>query len=76
MSARDVYDEIQRTTPLLLAYHKNAMATTNTILAQLPECGEATASPGDHGQCIWLWVAERDSRLRNIPDHNGAVSIA
>jgi hypothetical protein len=77
MSARDVCDEIQRTVPPLLARHKDPMATILTILARLVEYGEATVSAGEHGQRTWLWeVAERDSGLEHMPDHNGTGSIA
>ena len=76
MGARDVCDEIQRTATPLLARHKNPRATINTILARLVEYGEATVSPGDHGQTTWSWVAESDRGLKHIPDNNGRGSIA
>jgi hypothetical protein len=63
MSARDVCDEIQRTEPVLLAHHKDPMATINTILGRLVYYGEATGLPGDRGQRAWLWASERKSRL-------------
>lgn len=62
MGARDVCDEIQRTTPALLANHKHPTASITTILRRLVDYGEAKALPGDDGQCAWLWVAERESR--------------
>lgn len=71
MSARDVCDEIQRTEPVLLAHHKDPMATINTILGRLVYYGEATGLPGDRGQRAWLWAAERKSRSI-APDREGS----
>lgn len=71
MSARDICDEIQRTTPALLGRHKDPMATINTILSRLVDYGEATVLPGDRGQRSWLWAAERKSRS-NSPGGKGS----
>ncbi len=71
MSARDVCDEIERTMPPLLAHHKDPMATINTILARLVEYGEAKVSPGNHGQRVWLWAADREPALEQLPDDKG-----
>jgi hypothetical protein len=68
MSARDVCNEIQRTVPALLACHKDPIATTNTILARLVEYGEARVTPGDHGQRVWLWAAERETGSEHMVD--------
>ena len=65
MSAREVCDEIQRTSPALLARHQDPMATINTILGRLVQYGEATVRPGDRGQRAWVWAAERESRASN-----------
>jgi chorismate mutase len=75
MSVREVCDEIQRTAPPLLASHKDPMATINTILARLVAYGEAKVSPGDHGQRVWLWVAERDPGLDQLSDRKGNGSL-
>lgn len=61
MSAREVCDQIQRSVPLLLARHKEPLATIYTILGRLVEYGEVTALPGDRGQRAWIWAAEQDS---------------
>ncbi len=67
MSAREVCDEIQRSVPVLLARHKEPLATIYTILGRLVEYGEATPLPGDRGQRAWSWVAEHDGEP-NVPD--------
>jgi len=61
MSAREVCDEIQRSVPVLLARHKEPLATIYTILGRLVEYGEVTALPGDRGQRAWMWVVEQGS---------------
>jgi hypothetical protein len=75
MSARDVCDEIKRAVSQLLARHKDPIATINTILARLVEYGEATVSPGDHGQRVWLWVAERETGFERRLDRTRKDSI-
>jgi hypothetical protein len=71
MSARDVRDEIQRTTPGLLAHHKDPMPTIYTILKRLVDYGEATGLPRGRGRRSWLWAAERKSRPI-APDQPGS----
>jgi hypothetical protein len=60
MSAREICDEIQRSVPLLLARHKEPLATIYTILGRLVEYGEVTALPGDRGQRAWIWAVEHN----------------
>jgi hypothetical protein len=58
MSNRDLCDELQKTSPALLAHHKDPLATVNTILNRLVSYGEAVASSGTRGQRVWLWATE------------------
>ena len=57
MTARDVYDQIQETTPLLLAEHKYPMAAVTTILTRLVSYGEAREVTGNRGRRAWQWLA-------------------
>jgi hypothetical protein len=61
MSARDVYDQLQRTVPALLGSHKYPMGTIYTILARLVYYGEAIGIAGDDGQRAWRGTAERQT---------------
>ncbi len=72
MSARDVCDEILRTVPDFLARNKDPMSAVSTILSRLVKYGEATVLRGDHGQRVWLWAAERDSRSSYVPHESGS----
>jgi hypothetical protein len=58
MSARDVFDEIQRTAPALLSHHKDPIATIHTILGRLVYYGEATTLSEGSGKRAWLWATE------------------
>ena len=71
MSAREICDEIQRTIPALLAYHKDPTVTINTILRRLVEYGEATALRGNRGQRVWLWASECSVRSGDAPNVDG-----
>jgi len=57
MTARDVCDQIQETTPLLLAEHKYPMAAVTTILTRLVSYGEAREVTGNRGRRAWQWLA-------------------
>jgi len=72
ISARDVCAEIQRTSPALLANHKDPLATVNTILGRLAEYGEASVMSGEHGLRVWLWVAEYGGGSESPPGGKGS----
>jgi hypothetical protein len=57
MTALDIYDQIQKTMPLLLSGHKYPMAAVSTILARLVSYGEASEVTGDRGRRAWQWLA-------------------
>jgi hypothetical protein len=59
MSAREVCDQIQQSVPVLLARHKDPMATIYTILGRLVEYGEVRVLPGARGQRTWIWAGDR-----------------
>jgi hypothetical protein len=57
LSSREVCEELQRCAPGLLASHKDAKATINTILGRLVDYGEVTLVSRERGQREWLWSA-------------------
>lgn len=58
MSARDICEYFQQRMPLLLARHKDPMASVTTVLNRLVDYGEAQAVFSGQGRRAWLWVAE------------------
>jgi hypothetical protein len=60
LSARDVCDRIQQKFPLVLARHKDRMASVTTVLNRLVAYGEARAVALDNGRRAWEWVAEQN----------------
>jgi hypothetical protein len=58
MSARDICDYFQQKMPLLLARHKDPMASVTTVLNRLVDYGEAEAVFSGSGRRAWRWVAE------------------
>jgi len=58
MSARDICDYFHQKMPLLLARHKDPMASVTTVLNRLVDYGEAQAVFSGSGRRAWVWVAE------------------
>ena len=71
MSARDVCDGIQRTSPALLAHHKYPMATIYTILGRLAYYGEVTGFHGDRGRAAGVHVPGQQRAGRARHQHRG-----
>lgn len=61
ISAREVRDLIQRTTPTVLANHKDPLATVTTVLGRLAEYGEAQSVASAEGRRAWQWSVESPS---------------
>jgi len=61
ISAREVRDLIQRTTPTVLANHKDPLATVTTVLGRLAEYGEAESVVSAEGRRAWQWSVESPS---------------
>jgi chorismate mutase len=61
ISAREVRDLIQRTSPTVLAKHKDPLATVTTVLGRLEEYGEAHSVVSDQGRRAWQWSVESQS---------------
>jgi hypothetical protein len=57
LNARDICDYFQQKMPVMLARHKDPMASVTTVLNRLVEYGEAQAVLAN-GRRAWLWIAE------------------
>ena len=66
LSARDVCDRIQEKAPLMLARHKDPMASVTTVLNRLVAYGEARAVVLDNGRRAWQWVADSESESAEL----------
>jgi hypothetical protein len=60
MSARDICDYFQQKMPVMLARHKDPMASVTTVLNRLVDYGEAQAVVSN-GRRAWRWVAEAEA---------------
>jgi hypothetical protein len=70
LSARGVCDQIQEKMPLMLARHKDPMASVTTVLNRLVAYGEAKAVVLENGRRAWQWVADSDpapARMAVVP---------
>jgi len=61
LSARDVCEKIEEKLPLLLARHREPLASVTTVLNRLASYGEAEAVVVN-GRRAWQWAAERASQ--------------
>ena len=58
LSARDVCNKIEEKVPLLMARHREPLASVTTVLNRLAGYGEAEAVVAN-GRRAWQWAAER-----------------
>ena len=56
LSALDVREQIQQRVPLMIAHHKDSLASVNTVLNRLVEYGEARVVTLKNGRRAWQWV--------------------
>jgi hypothetical protein len=63
LSARAVCGLIQEKMPLMLARHKDPMASVTTVLNRLVAYGEARAVSLENGRRAWQWVADSQTEL-------------
>jgi hypothetical protein len=70
MNARDICDYFQQQMPVLLARHKDPMASVTTVLNRLVEYGEAQAVLSN-GRRAWRWVAETAVETAATSSHSG-----
>jgi hypothetical protein len=59
LSARDVREQIQQKMPLMIAHHKDSLASVTTVLTRLVEYGEARVVTLESGCRAWQWGADR-----------------
>jgi hypothetical protein len=55
LSARDVLEQIQQRMPLMIAHHKDSLASVTVVLNRLVEYGEARAVTLENGRRAWQW---------------------
>jgi hypothetical protein len=58
LTAQDMCDALQQRMPLMLARHKDPLASVTTVLNRLVTYGEAQALTLDEGRRAWRWVSE------------------
>ena len=63
LSAREVCGLIQDKMPLMMARHKDPMASVTTVLNRLVAYGEAKAVVLENGRRAWQWVADSAPEL-------------
>lgn len=63
LSARNVCDSLSQKFPLILARHKDPVASVTTVLNRLVAYGEAQAVTLNNGRRAWRWVADSDTEL-------------
>lgn len=58
MTCQEVYEDLRRRNPNLLANHKDPLASVNTVLNRLATYGEARIVINERGKREWEWSAE------------------
>jgi len=61
LGAREVCGELERHAPLILARHKDPLASVTTVLNRLVEYGEARSLSNDRGRRVWEWISEGEA---------------
>lgn len=61
LGAREVCLELERHAPMILARHKDPLASVTTVLNRLVDYGEARSLSNDRGRRVWEWVSETES---------------
>ena len=61
MNARDICEYFHQKMPVLLARHKDPMASVTTVLNRLVEYGEARTLVRENGRRAWQWVADPEN---------------
>lgn len=66
MGAREVCSELERQAPVILARHKDPLASVTTVLNRLVDYGEARSLSNDRGRRVWEWVSEPEQAASAI----------
>jgi hypothetical protein len=67
LGAREVCEELERRAPVILARHKDPLASVTTVLNRLVDYGEARCLTNDRGRRVWEWVNEDDHTADVLP---------
>jgi hypothetical protein len=67
LGAREVCEELERRAPVILARHKDPLASVTTVLNRLVDYGEARSLTNDRGRRVWEWVSEDDNTADVLP---------
>jgi hypothetical protein len=60
-SARGVEEQIRQRMPLMIAHHKDSLASVTTVLNRLAKSGEARIVTLENGRRAWQWVQTETS---------------
>lgn len=58
LGAREVCGDLERRDPILLARHKDPLASVTTVLNRLVDYGEARSLTNDRGRRVWEWISD------------------
>jgi hypothetical protein len=53
-----VCGDLERRDPILLARHKDPLASVTTVLNRLVDYGEARSLTNDRGRRVWEWISD------------------
>lgn len=79
LMCQEVCDEIMRRNPAMLARHKDALASVNTVLNRLAKYGEARTLINQRGKRSWEWATETPAVGLDLPKEqwdSGATKVA
>jgi hypothetical protein len=68
MGAREVCAELERRTPVILARHKDPLASVTTVLNRLVDYGEARSLSNERGRRVWEWVSDAEQLSDIMPE--------
>jgi hypothetical protein len=68
MGAREVCAELERRTPVILARHKDPLASVTTVLNRLVDYGEARSLSNERGRRVWEWVSDAEQLSDIVPE--------
>jgi len=75
MNARDICEHFQQKMPVMLARHKDPIASITTVLNRLVDYGEAQAV-FSNGKRAWQWVAEATDQATTTSSDGGLMANA
>ena len=67
LGAREVCQELERRSPVILSRHKDPLASVTTVLNRLVDYGEARSLSNDRGRRVWEWVSDTGHALDVLP---------